>query len=113
MKLVSTENNEFRPLLIEDTGTLYATLKTDKLEQMQNYLCKEIQNITIEGKTMVNGGEWSFSIEGAAIIFDGETYEATKGEMLHFFPEYEKLTKLVVNSKVLKFILYSGDGIIF
>lgn len=106
-----TDENEFNALLIKETDVLYATFKTNKLEEMQGYLCLPIEDVKLTGETQFTPYSFaSFSITGKAIVFSGDDFERTKDELLNFFPEYEKLTKQVTNPKVLQFVIYSGEG---
>lgn len=110
---MKTEENEFNALLVKETDVLYATFKTNKLEEMQGYLCLPIEDLKLNGETQLTPYSFtSFSITGKAIVYNGNDYERTKDELLNFFPEYEKLTRQVTNSNVLQFIIYSGEGVV-
>ena len=97
---------------IYSNGVNHAVFITDKktLGKMQNYVCQPIKKISMEGETQINPYAFSsIAINGDGMVFSGEIFSNTKGEMLNFFPEYMELVRMVRDPSVLTFIIMAGE----
>ena len=93
-------------------GVNHAVFTTDNstLLEMQNYICQPIKKISMEGETQINPYAFSsISLNGQGMVFNGEIFSNTKGEMLNFFPEYLELVRMVRDPSVLTFVIIAGE----